>query len=62
EAPDVEVHITPSREKPMGYGEIALPPVAPAVANAIFQATGRRITRLPFSRSELEVVAPRSYG
>ncbi len=62
EAPDVEVHITPSREKPMGYGEIALPPVAPAVANAIFQATGRRITRLPFVRSGLEVVAARSTG
>lgn len=58
EAPDVEVHITPSRETPMGYGEIALPPVAPAVANAIFRATGRRITRLPLSRSEFEVVAP----
>jgi isoquinoline 1-oxidoreductase beta subunit len=62
EAPEVEVHITPSREKPMGYGEIALPPVAPAVANAIHKATGRRITRLPLIRSGFEVAAPRSYG
>lgn len=62
EAPNVEVHITPSRAKPMGYGEIALPPVAPAVANAVFRVTGRRITRLPFVRSGFELVAPRSYG
>lgn len=62
EAPNVEVHITPSRAKPMGYGEIALPPVAPAVANAIFRVTGRRITRLPFVQAGFELVAPRSYG
>jgi len=62
EAPDVEVHITPSREKPMGYGEIALPPVAPAVANAIFNATRRRITRLPFVSAGFQIAAPRSYG
>ena len=62
EAPDVEVHITPSREQPMGYGEIALPPVAPAVANAICHATRRRITRLPFVSAGFEIVAPRSYG
>jgi isoquinoline 1-oxidoreductase beta subunit len=62
EAPAVEVHITPSRVRPMGYGEIALPPVAPAVANAIFHATGRRITRLPILRAGFEVVAPASYG
>jgi isoquinoline 1-oxidoreductase subunit beta len=62
EAPDVGVHITPSREKPMGYGEIALPPVAPAVANAIFNATRRRITRLPFASAGFEIAAPRSYS
>lgn len=62
EAPDVEVVITPSRERPMGYGEIALPPVAPAVANAIVRVTGRRITRLPFVRAGFDIVAPERYG
>jgi isoquinoline 1-oxidoreductase beta subunit len=51
DAPEVEVHIVPSRERPAGFGEIALPPIAPAVANAIFAATGERIRRLPFVRA-----------
>jgi isoquinoline 1-oxidoreductase beta subunit len=55
DAPEIEVHIVPSRERPTGFGEIALPPIAPAVANAIFAAIGRRIRRLPFSASGLRV-------
>jgi isoquinoline 1-oxidoreductase subunit beta len=51
DAPDIEVHIVPSREHPTGFGEIALPPIAPAVANAIFAASGRRVRRLPFVAS-----------
>ncbi|MGD9834966.1 MAG: molybdopterin cofactor-binding domain-containing protein [Piscinibacter sp.] len=48
EMPKVEVHILPSTEKPGGVGEPGTPPIAPAVANAIFAATGQRLRRLPF--------------
>jgi isoquinoline 1-oxidoreductase beta subunit len=45
--PKVEVHIVPSKEAPGGIGEPGTPAVAPAVANAIFAATGKRIRKLP---------------
>lgn len=48
EMPDVEVHIVSSSEKAGGIGEPGVPPIAPAVANAIFVATGQRLRRLPF--------------
>jgi len=47
EMPSVEVYFAGSGEKPRGVGEAGVPPIAPAVANAIFAATGKRIRRLP---------------
>jgi isoquinoline 1-oxidoreductase beta subunit len=47
EMPEVEVHIVASTEAPTGVGEPGVPPLAPALANAIFAATGKRIDRLP---------------
>jgi isoquinoline 1-oxidoreductase beta subunit len=48
-APSIEVHVVPSTEKPTGIGELCTPPIAPAVANAVFVLTGRRVRTLPFS-------------
>jgi isoquinoline 1-oxidoreductase beta subunit len=45
--PKVEVHIVESGEKAGGAGEPGTPPIAPAVANAVFAATGQRLRRLP---------------
>ena len=47
EMPLVEVHIVPSTDKMGGVGEPGLPPIAPAVANAVFAATGKRLRQLP---------------
>jgi isoquinoline 1-oxidoreductase beta subunit len=48
--PAVEVHIVPSTEKMGGAGEPGLPPIAPAVANAVFAATGKRLRSLPIGQ------------
>jgi len=47
DCPAIEVHIVPSRSTPNGVGEPGTPPIAPAVANAVFAATGRRLHELP---------------
>lgn len=54
EMPKVEVHIVPSTEKHGGVGEPGTPPIAPAVVNAIFAATGKRIRSLPIRPEDLK--------
>ena len=53
ETPPIEVHIMPSSEPPGGVGEPGVPPIAPAVVNALYAATGKRIRDLPVRPQEL---------
>jgi isoquinoline 1-oxidoreductase beta subunit len=54
QAPRVETHILQGSDMPGGFGETAVPPVAPAIANAIFAATGKRMRRLPITPEKLQ--------
>ena len=51
DVPDIEVEIIPSIDPPGGIGELGVPPIAPAIANALFAASGRRIRSLPLKES-----------
>lgn len=54
DAPEVEVYILPGEGIPGGMGETGVPPLAPAVCNAVFAATGKRIRRLPIDTRVLK--------
>jgi isoquinoline 1-oxidoreductase beta subunit len=53
ETPEIAIHIVPSSAPPGGIGETGVPPVAPAICNAIFAATGKRLRSLPISLHSL---------
>lgn len=53
EAPRIEVHLVPGGDVPLGAGEAAVPPTAPALANALFAASGVRVRRLPIRAADL---------
>jgi len=49
DAPKIEVYAVSSQEAPTGIGELGVPAIAPAVANAVFAATGKRVRELPLN-------------
>jgi isoquinoline 1-oxidoreductase beta subunit len=54
EVPRINVKVTPTDNKPGGMGEVGLPPLAPAVANAVYKLTGKRLHDLPFKTETLK--------
>jgi isoquinoline 1-oxidoreductase subunit beta len=55
DAPIIETHIVPSDAgRPFGMGEPPVPPIAPAIANAIFSAIGKRIRKLPIHPQDFQ--------
>lgn len=58
QTPQVDVHFVDSNEAPTGLGEPTLPPVGGAIANAIYKATGKRLTKMPFmNHLDMETIA-----
>jgi isoquinoline 1-oxidoreductase beta subunit len=55
EMPVIEVYILPSDRSPQGVGEMGVSPIVPAVMNAIYAATGKRIRRLPLRPKDLRL-------
>ena len=55
EVPKIEIYFVPSEEAPSGLGELGVLSVAPALGNAVFMATGKRVRSLPFRAGELAV-------
>jgi len=54
ESPQIDIVLVPSTEKPGGIGEPATALVGPAMANAIFAATGKRVRRMPFTAQAIQ--------
>jgi isoquinoline 1-oxidoreductase subunit beta len=57
EMPNIETYVVSSTERPEGFGEHPVPPVAPAVANALFAATGKHMRSLPITVEKLKVTS-----